>query len=471
MMFRTPRPMAVVLISAAILTTAACGAGPAPTPRMVPGQESDYFPEEVLDKPLGVELLDNGNILITDAGGAFYTLTDEALLEVDRDGQIVWKYVGEMAFPHSAERLADGTTLVSDTANNRCFRVDQAGQIVWTSDDWGSGSGTLTDGSHLHYPNDIELLENGHLLITDRNNDRALEVTVDGEVVWQFQGLNRPHNADRLPGGNTLICDSEANRVVEVNPAGEIVWSFGENFDLNWPRDADRLPNGNTLVTDTRNGRVLEVDPEGDVLWSFSGLALPYESDRLANGNTLIADNTHRRVVEVNPAGEVVWQFRNFDDIYPATLQNGDFEMDDNGDGLPDDWYPADLNAEAPVSFFLDKGVSRHGGQSAGVGYQSEGRVSWLQVVSVEPGRSYRFSGFLRSDLRQGLIAFQVWFQDEMGGPVGDPITIEPYLQGVAEWTQAQKEVTAPQGAAAVQIWCQVIQAHGQAWFDDVRWE
>jgi hypothetical protein len=51
----------------------------------------------------------------TDCGGAFYTLTDAAITEVDPGGQIVWQYVGEMACPHSAERLADGTTLISDT--------------------------------------------------------------------------------------------------------------------------------------------------------------------------------------------------------------------------------------------------------------------------------------------------------------------------------------------------------------------
>jgi hypothetical protein len=429
----------------------------------------DYFPSNILDRPLGIESLPDGRVLITDAGGAFYTLTDAALLEVDREGQVVWSYVGDMSFPHSAGRLPDGTTLVSDTANDRVFRVDAQGQVVWTSDSWGNGAGTLGDGSHLLYPNNAELLANGNLLITDRNNDRVVEATRDGAVAWQYAGLNRPHNAHRLPDGNTIICNSEDNLVVEVNPQGEVVWKFGDAFPLRWPRDADRLPNGNTLVTDTRNGRVLEVTPEGQVVWSYGGLALPYEADRLENGNTLIADNDHRRVIEVNPAGEIVWLFRNFPETYPEALQNGDFEADADGDGLPDGWYPADMNAEGPVTFTWEPGQAHQGEHSAGIVYQGTGRATWLQVVAVTPGQTYEFSGFLRTDLREGLAAYQLWFVDALGGPIGDPTTAEPTLQGTSDWQEARSVVTAPAGAAAVQIWCQRIAGDGTAWFDQVR--
>ncbi|MBN1483139.1 MAG: PQQ-binding-like beta-propeller repeat protein [Chloroflexia bacterium] len=433
---------------------------------------ADYYPPHILDRPLGIEPLPNGNVLITDAGGAFYTLTDDALLEVNREGEIIWQYVGDMRFPHSAERLDDGSTLVSDTANNRIFQLDAGGQILWSSDDWGDGSGTLNDGSHLHYPNDVELLEPGVLLVTDRNNDRVIEVTTGGVILWQYGVLDRPHNADRLANGNTIICNSEADLVIEVNRAGKVVWSFGETTALNWPRDADRLPDGHTLVTDTRNGRVLEVTPEGQVVWSFGGLGLPYEADRLANGNTLIADNNHKRVIEVNPAGEIVWSFHNFDESYPDELQNGDFEQDTDGDGLPDGWYPADMNAEGPATFLWDAGMVQHGQYSAGLAYEGEGRASWVQVVAVEPEQIYRFSGYLRSNLLQGVGVYQLWFLDEMGGPIGDPITVEPILQGTTEWQQAKTKAVAPAEARAVQIWCHItLDPAGQVWFDQVRWQ
>lgn len=436
---------------------------------MAQDRRSDYFSPEILDKPLGIERLPNGNTLITDGGGAYYTTTDAAILEISPAGEIVWLYAGDMAFPHSAERLPDGTTLISDTSNNRVFRVDDAGEMVWSSDDWDEGSGTLSDGSHLHYPNDAELLDNGHLLITDRNNDRVIEVDEAEQVVWVYDRLTRPHNGDRLDNGNTMIANSEENLVFEVSPAGEIVWSYGGEGVLDWPRDADRLENGNTLITDSRGNRVIEVDPGGQVVWEFAGLALPYEADRLENGNTLVADNSHRRVIEVNPAGEIVWEFRNFEEMLPETLQNGGFEEDADGDSLPDGWYPADLNAEGEAQFLWDGTVVKEGKRSAGGQYRGEGRMSWLQVVAVVPDTEYQFSGYLKAQILSGVVAYQLWFVDELGGPIGEPIAITP-LQSSTDWVKGEIEVRAPAEAAAIQIWGQII-ADGRAWFDDVRWQ
>ncbi|MHC4445911.1 MAG: hypothetical protein ACYTA5_25225, partial [Planctomycetota bacterium] len=53
---------------------------------------TDFYPSDVLDKPLGVERLPNGHTLITDAGGAHYTTTDDSVMEVDANGQIVWQF-------------------------------------------------------------------------------------------------------------------------------------------------------------------------------------------------------------------------------------------------------------------------------------------------------------------------------------------------------------------------------------------
>jgi hypothetical protein len=454
---RTKHALALLVTLAATLTLGWTGGLARPS--------TDYFPVEMLDRPLGVERLPNGNTLITDAGGAFYTNTDDSIMEIGPGGELVWQYVGDMTFPHSAERLPNGDTLISDTTNNRVFQVNQTGEIVWSSDDWSGGTGQLDDGSHLHYPNDVEALENGRLLITDRNNDRVLEVDRQGHVAWQYAQLDRPHNGDRLPNGNTLVVNSEADLIVELNPAGEVVWSFGESGLLRWPRDADRLANGNTLITDTRHNRVLEVNPAGRVVWSFSGLALPYEADRLANGNTLIGDNNHKRVIEVDAQGQIVWSFRNYEVAYSAELENGGFE---EGGDLPRGWYPADMNAEGDGEFVWDTNVKHRGQRSASARYQGEGRISWLQTLAVQPDTEYTFSGYVKTQLQDGVVAYQLWFEDELGGPMGDPITVAPH-QGVTDWTRDSLTIRPPEGAVAVQIWCQVI-ADGQAWFDDVSW-
>jgi len=430
----------------------------------------------ILDKPLGVERLPNGNTLITDTGGAFYTATDASIMEVDANGNIVWQYVGEMVFPHSAERLADGSTLISDTANDRVILVDAGGTILWSSDDWGGGTGNLSDNSHLSYPNDVEQLANGHpstgsgrrLLITDRNNDRVVEVQDDGTVVWSLSGLKRPHNADRLPNGHTIISDSENNAIVEVDAGGNEVWRYGGQDVLYWPRDADRLDNGHTLITDTRNDRVIEVTADGKVVWEFKGLAMPYEADRLPNGRTLIADNNHKRVIEVDESGNIVWSFRNFPETYPATVQNGGFEETD-AEGLPAGWYAADLNAERGELMFAVDDTTGHSGQKSGfLSYRGTGRIAWFQMMQVEPGKEHVFSGYVKGTIGQdGIIAYQLWFVDDMGGSIGEPITVQAHTASMNDWVHDEKEVTAPAGAAAVQIWGNLL-SNGRAWFDDV---
>jgi hypothetical protein len=264
-----------------------------------------YFPITVHD----VDLLDNGNLLVTD-GGETGNHTGGGVFEIDRNGLIVWSFVDGLKWAHNADKESDGTVVISDTDQDRVIVINQAGAILWNSDDV-----PFSDGSALQYPNDANLLASGNLLITDRDNHRVIEIDADGHKVWQFgqtgvpgggpTRLNGPHNADRLANGNTIIADSNNNRIIEVDSAGGIVWTYA--VGLNWPRDADRLTNGNTLVNDSRNRRIIEVTPAGSIVWSYSVLDLSYDSDRLTSGNTLIS--TGARIIEVNPAGAVVWSY------------------------------------------------------------------------------------------------------------------------------------------------------------------
>jgi hypothetical protein len=284
------------------------------------------------------------------------------VVEVNQEGNVIWSFDQGLSWAHNADRLPDGHTLISDTGRDRVIEVDAEGNIVWNSRDV-----TLSDGSHLHYPNDANWLPDDHFLITDRDNHRVIEIDRDGTIVWQFgeagvpgsdaTHLNGPHNADRLPTGNTIIADSENKRVIEVTPDGTIVWeyppayqhtqqdgrrsltepmsprseTFGDQWSrvsprsetfgdqggdqgggadaLNWPRDADRLPNGNTLITDSRNNRVIEVTRAGQIIWQYTDLNLPYDADRLANGHTLISGAPGGGVIEVGQDGTIVWQY------------------------------------------------------------------------------------------------------------------------------------------------------------------
>lgn len=265
--------------------------------------------------PHDVDRLEGGRTLITTGHHP------STVMEVDADGRCVGLYRSGLDFAHNADRLANGHTIVSDTGNDRVVELDEDNVTVWSSE-WVS----LSDGTHLDYPNDVNVVDGDRLLVTDRNNNRVIEMERDGTIVWQFgetgvrgaddSHLAHPHNADRLLDGNTLIADSDNNRIVEVTPSGSLAWVWQPegNDALSWPRDADRLADGHTLVTDSHHGRILEVDAAGTVVWQDStDLAQPYDADRLPSGNTLIADSGHDRVIEVDADGEIVWR-------YPAVL-------------------------------------------------------------------------------------------------------------------------------------------------------
>lgn len=83
-----------------------------------------------------------------------------------------------------------------------------------------------------------ELLASGHLLLFDNRGpggerSRVLEIDPFAQrIVWSFGGdddslFSRTlGSCQRLPNGNTLIVESENGRALEVTPEGKIVWEY-----------------------------------------------------------------------------------------------------------------------------------------------------------------------------------------------------------------------------------------------------
>lgn len=413
----------------------------------------------LLEFPCGVERLQNGNTLITDAGDE--TNKGSEILEVDPRGQIVWSFSDGLNFAHSAVEMSDGNLLITDTTNDRVLVVGRDGIVRFSSDDWGDGTGTLSDGSHLRYPNDAHPLPDGTLLITDRNNNRCLIVTRNGEVLWQYsEGLRHPHNADLLDNGNILIADSDQNRVIEVNQQQQIVWTYGDQEHherLNWPRDADRLKDGNTLICDSKNSRLLEVTPEGSVAWTYQlpYFANLYEADRLPNGNTLIADQQHQRVYEIDRFGNVLWQFRNNRPAYTihTSLYNGFFKKR-NTDGWPEGWTLLTRMSEGGGTLLWDR--DERGKDFVEIQYRRQGALFLVQWVGVQPQRRYRLGGEIRAVGIEdnSFAAFQIAFRDEFGGLTQDALSAEKgsLLVGTTDWIHDSVEVSVPENGRSAEI-------------------
>jgi len=202
---------------------------------------------------------------------------------------------------HDVDRIGDGRIVVADIYNDRVFVVDTStGTVEWAWDaqqhyDPGSGGPFPRDWTHL---NDVEVLADGRLMVSLRNQDQVVFLDRETGVVddWtlgaedDYDVLHEQHNPDYIPeergGPAVIVADSENNRVVEYQRTDDgwnRSWTWSD-VRLQWPRDADRLPDGNTLVTDSNGDRVFEVNPEGEVVWSVD-VAFPYEAERLGTGD------------------------------------------------------------------------------------------------------------------------------------------------------------------------------------------
>ncbi len=87
------------------------------------------------------------------------------------------------------------------------------------------------------------VLANDHLLLfdnvgIDRDHSRALEIDPrQGDIVWQYAGTaleplasRTLGSVQRLANGNTLITEAERGRAVEVTPDNQIVWEYHSPF-------------------------------------------------------------------------------------------------------------------------------------------------------------------------------------------------------------------------------------------------
>jgi len=126
-----------------------------------------------------------------------------------------------------------------------------------------------------HNPDWLET-ESGNptILVADSHNDRVVEYTKEnGEwvEVWSAGSsatLSWPRDADRLPNGNTLIVDSLNHRVIEITPQGEVVWEYYATWG---PYDAERVAHG-----DESNGPTMRdqgVSGKKDIWGSEGGVS------------------------------------------------------------------------------------------------------------------------------------------------------------------------------------------------------
>ncbi|MFQ3319998.1 MAG: hypothetical protein ACI8UR_000786 [Natronomonas sp.] len=201
---------------------------------------------------------------------------------------------------HDAERVDENHLLIADIIDDQVFIVDtETGIVEWLWDAQAAypvtGGGPYPrDWAHI---NDIELLDDGRVMVSLRNQDQVVFLDRETGVIeeWtlgsedDYETLFEQHNPDYIPeirgGPAVVVADSENGRVQEfqrVDGGWERTWQWSDER-MQWPRDADRLPNGNTLVADTHGKRIIEIDATGDIVWDVP-MTHPYDVERLGTG-------------------------------------------------------------------------------------------------------------------------------------------------------------------------------------------
>lgn len=186
----------------------------------------------------------------------------------------------------------------------------------------------------------------GNILIADQFNNRVVETTPNGTIVWSFglgpndfssNSIIGCNDAERV-GNWTLMCGTGTpaglipqatngaadNRVLLVDQFARPIWQYGQfglagssNNLLSAPVQATFLPTSHILITDQGNNRIIEVTLNKDIVWSYPGtdtnaadqLNSPNSAELLENGNVLIADEANNRAIEVTRDDTVAHAF------------------------------------------------------------------------------------------------------------------------------------------------------------------
>ena len=183
-----------------------------------------------------------------------------------------WTHVNDV------DQVGDGQFLISPRNMDQVLLVNRSTKEI----DLRLGSDNNYSVMHEQHNPDYHESEDGDPTITvaDSENDRIVEYEKrDGEWVrtWELgsnQDFNWPRDADRLPNGNTLITDSNNQRVIEVTPQGEIVWEFYAPWA---PYDAARVQ----LDDESSGPTIADQNAEGKYAVSGSAGLTPGTGQRL----------------------------------------------------------------------------------------------------------------------------------------------------------------------------------------------
>jgi len=140
-------------------------------------------------------------------------------------------------------------------------------------------------------------------------------------------------------------------------------------------------------------------------------------------------------------------------------LPNGDFEVDADGDGLPDEW-------EVALPLVFDEEVKHSGDRSVRIDSDSTAINNFSKGwVDLQPNTTYTLSGWMKTNRIEGGQGAQI-YPYEFDGAQGASISI--VMRGTNDWTPVSQVFrTGEDGSGRITF--RVYGSTGTAWFDDLR--
>ena len=230
-----------------------------------------------------VNVLDDSVLCLAQGYGAY---------EIDFDGNVIWK-LPMPGLSHQVTLTPEGTLLVVRTNFDQVLEVTRDGDVVW---EWNARE-HIVDYNADNYVNYSQPREHffGNIYA------RAREKPPENPPMWtHVNGLQK------LDDGY-LISLRNLDLVLRTDFEGNTVSTFGALI-LKHQHHPVLLPDGNMIVYDNGNGRAVEFYPDGSVAWEYTELTAPAMGwiEKLWNGNYLFPDCWGGRIIEVTPEGEIM---------------------------------------------------------------------------------------------------------------------------------------------------------------------
>jgi hypothetical protein len=218
-------------------------------------------------------VLPNGNLLLTLSKNKAYP--GGAVVEVTRDQKVFWEYKGTQSEVNTATLLDNGNIMLTEAGDKpRLLEVARDGSIKVEIP-----LGCQVANHHLQ-SRMARKLPNGHYLVPQDKTVREYDAA--GKVVWERKSPeskldNRSFCCLRNAAGHTLISLTVGNQVIEVDPAGKVVWELRDGdlpgVSVNRATALSWLPNGNIVFSNyaarAPQPKLVEITRDKQVVWTY----------------------------------------------------------------------------------------------------------------------------------------------------------------------------------------------------------